>query len=142
MRVYIFFPFIFFVSLACTTTVADHHVIFQLTNGGSETLRCKIVYAHWVERDLGLIHSDLTLNIALRQQSADHAFFIYREDMQRRLMIENIVCGHEKDWKDSLGQIDLARLRQKNVTYFDVTCAAVKDARNVLCKLTDIVVKE
>ena len=135
--------FISFVLLsACMHTLVDHSVNLQLTNAGSEPLSCKIVYGHWVERDLGRLDPGVTFDIALRQQPEDHALFIYRDDMQRRLMIENILCGRAGNWHETTGQVDLARPRQTNVAYLEATCAAPIGPGRVSCQLTDIAAKE
>jgi hypothetical protein len=127
---------------ACMHTPSDHAVNLQLSNGGAEPLSCKIVYGHWVERDLERLNPGTTFDIALRQQPGDHALFIYRDDMQRRLMIENILCGRLGDWRDTSGQVDLGRPRQANVAYLEATCAAPAGAGRVACQLTDIAPKE
>jgi hypothetical protein len=120
-------------------TLGEHAVNLQLSNAGSEPLACKIVYGHWVERDLGGLDPGTTFDIALRQQDDDHALFIYRDDMQRRLMIENILCGRAGNWHETAGQIDLARPRQADMAYLEATCAAPAGPGRVSCQLTDIV---
>lgn len=123
-------------------TPADHAVNLQLTNTGTQSLACKIVYGHWVERDLGRLDPGMTFDIALRQQGDDHALFIHRDDMQRRLMIENILCGRLGNQYETIGQIDLARPRQSNVAYLEATCAAPASPGRVSCQLTDIAAKD
>ena len=127
---------------ACMHTPADHAVNLQLTNTGTEPLVCKIVYGHWVERDLGRLDPAVTFDIALRQQGDDHALFIYRDDMQRRLMIENILCGRLENRHETTGQVDLARPRSRNVAYLEATCAAPVGPGRVSCQLTDIAAKD
>lgn len=128
--------------VACMHTPADHAVNLQLTNVGTEPLSCRIAYGHWVDRDLGQLDPGTTFDIALRQQDADGAFFIYRDDRQRRLMIENILCGRIERQHETSGQIDLTRPRQSSVVYLEATCAAPVGPGRVSCQLTDIAAKE
>jgi hypothetical protein len=123
-------------------TLGEHAVNLQLSNTGAEPLSCKIVYGHWVERDLGRLDPGITFDIALRQQDDDHALFIHRDDMQRRLMIENILCGRAGNWHETTGQVDLAHARQTNIAYLEATCAAPAGPGRVSCKLTDIAPEE
>jgi hypothetical protein len=123
---------------ACAAMPTDQPVNLQLTNTGSEPLSCKIIYGHWVERELGILAPGTTFDIALRQQVSDHALFVNRDDMARRMMIENIVCGRTENWRGTTGQIDLTRPRQQPVAYLEATCAAPVGAGRVACDLTDI----
>ncbi|WP_374310990.1 hypothetical protein [Dongia sp.] len=123
---------------ACAAAPTDRLVNLQLTNTGAEILSCKIIYGHWVERDLGPLAPGTTFDIALRQQISDHALFVNRDDMARRMMIENIVCGRVQNWRDTTGQIDLTRPRQQPVAYLEATCAAAIGPGRVECDLTDI----
>lgn len=127
---------------ACAAAPDDRPVNLQLTNTGTEPLACKIIYGHWVERDLGPLAPGTTFDIALRQATADHALFVNRDDMQRRMMIENIVCGRLTDWRETTGQVDLTRPRQQTVSYLEATCAAPAEAGRVACVLTDLAFKE
>ncbi|WP_374651254.1 hypothetical protein [Dongia sp.] len=123
---------------ACAALPSDRPVNLQLTNTGAEPLSCRIVYGHWVERDLGTLVPGTTFDIALRQQVSDHALFVNRDDMERRLMIENIVCGRLANWRDSTGQVDLTLPRQQSAAYLEATCAAPAGPGRVACDLTDI----
>ncbi len=131
-----------FLLVACMHTPADHAVNLQLTNAGAETLSCRIAYGHWVDRNLGRLDPGATFDIALRQQDADGAFFIYRDDRQRRLMIENILCGRIERQHETGSQIDLTRPRQSSVAYLEATCAAPAGPGRVSCQLIDIAAKE
>ncbi len=80
-----------FLPAACMHTPADHPVNLQLSNDGDAALQCKIVYGHWVERDLGTLAAGTTFDIAMRQQEGRSCpLHSIATDMQRRMMIENI----------------------------------------------------
>lgn len=116
----------------------DRAVRFQLSNAGSEPLSCRIVFGHWVERDLGKVASGAFVEITLQQAVTDRALYINRYDNQRRMMIENIVCGRLTDWRDTIGQVDLTTARQRDISHFEATCAAPAEAGRVKCDVTGI----
>jgi hypothetical protein len=124
--------------LAACTTAPDRVAIVQLTNTGAEPLSCKIIYGHWVERDLGPLAPGTTFNIALRQAAKDKALYVNRDDGQRQMMIENIVCGRLNDWLGTQGQIDLTKARQQDISHLEATCAAPAGAGRVACNVTGI----
>jgi hypothetical protein len=128
----------FLLVAACARMPDEHGVNLQLTNTGAAPLACRIAYGHWVERDLGELAPGTTFDIALRQQDGDNALFIHRDDMQRRLMIENIHCGRADNWRDTAGQIDFAQPRQRKVAYLEAACAAPAGPGRVECRLVDI----
>jgi hypothetical protein len=123
---------------ACATAPQDRTAIIQLTNTGAEPLGCKIIYGHWVERDMGALAPGTTFNIAVRQAAKDHALYVERDDRQRQMMIENIVCGRLVDWRGTQGQIDLTTARQQDISHLEATCEAPLEAGRVACKLTGI----
>lgn len=127
---------------ACSALPAEHRVNLQLTNTGPEPIDCKIAYGHWVEQALGRLDPGMTFDVALRQQARDHALFVYRDDMQRRLMIENILCGRPGNGYATNGQIDLAALRRSHVAYVEATCAAPTGPGRVSCQITDLAAGE
>lgn len=124
--------------LGCATAPASRPVIIQLTNAGVEPLGCKIVFGHWVERDLGSLAPGTTFNIALRQAVRDHALYVVRDDGQRQMMIENIVCGRLVDWRGTQGQVDLTTARQQDISHLEATCEAPLEAGRVACRLTGL----
>ena len=124
--------------LAACATAPDRVAIVQLTNSGTEPLSCKIIYGHWVERDLGPLAPGTTFNIALRQAAGDKALYVNRDDGQRQMMVENIVCGRFADWLGTQGQVDLTKARQQDISHLEATCAAPAGAGRVACNVTGI----
>lgn len=123
---------------ACATASEDRPVIVQITNTGSEPLGCKIVFGHWVEHDMGPLAPGTTFDIAMIQATKDKALYITRDDGQRQMMIENIVCGRLSDWRGTQGQVDLTTARQRPISHLEATCEAPLEAGRVACKLTGI----
>jgi hypothetical protein len=119
---------------SCTTdTPADHPVTLHLANTGAEPLHCRLMFGHWVDRDLGRLAAGQRVDIAMLQQDADGALFILRDDGQRRMMIETIHCGREGDWMNSYGQVDLAPARSARPAHIDANCAAPAGPGRVAC---------
>lgn len=133
-----------FASMLClllmtvTALAQDRAVQLTLSNAGGEPLSCKIVFGHWVERDLGELAPGAVVTIDLLQASKDRALYINRYDNQRQMMIENIVCGRLTDWRDTIGQIDLTRARQQDISHLEATCAAPVGAGRVACDTTGL----
>lgn len=127
---------------ACATAPhdppGDRIAILQITNAGTEPLSCRIVFGHWVEHDLGALAPGTTFDIAVRQAAKDHALYVNRDDHQRQMMIENIVCGRLTDWRGTLGQVDLTRARQQDISHLEATCAAPIEAGRVACHVTGL----
>jgi hypothetical protein len=131
-------PFILMLALAACSAAQDRPVALRLTNGGEEPLRCRIVFGHWVERDLAELVPGGTHDIVLMQSAKDRALYIDRYDNQRQMMIENIVCGRIADWRDTTGQIDLTHARQQMIAHIEATCAAPREAGRVACHVTGL----
>jgi len=119
---------------SCTTdTPNDHPVFLHLANAGTEPLQCRLMFGHWVDRDLGRLAPGESIDIAMTQQGADGALFILRDDGARRMMIETINCGREHNWMETFGQVDLAPARSARPARINAGCAAPKGSGRVVC---------
>ncbi|HVR68115.1 MAG TPA: hypothetical protein VMT98_15820 [Verrucomicrobiae bacterium] len=119
---------------ACTNDIsADRPVTLRLTNSGAETMSCRLMFGHWVDRDLGRFAPGEGVDIAITQQGSDGALFVLREDGARRMMIETINCGRDGDWLGTFGQVDLAPARAARAAGIDAACAAPNGAGRVVC---------
>lgn len=124
---------------ACTYDVsADRPVTLHLTNSGTETLSCRLMFGHWVDRDLGRLAPGAGIEIALTQQTRDGALFILRDDGKRRMMIETINCGRDGNWMGTFGQVDLAPARAARVDWINAACAAPNGAGRVVCPAIEL----
>ena len=112
---------------------ADDAVILYLRNTGAEPLHCRLLFGHWVDRDLGELMPSHGVEITMQQSAKDGALYIPRDDRQRLMMIETIVCGRDGDWMASFGQVDLAPLRVVRPTRVTASCAAPASAGRVAC---------
>jgi hypothetical protein len=118
---------------------ADQAVTLRLANVGAETLRCSIVFGHWVYRELGLFAPGQARDVAMMQAAKDGALYVNRYDNQRQMMIENLLCGRPDNWHDSVEQVDLAAVRSTRVTRFSAQCAAPDGPGRVACKISGLV---
>jgi hypothetical protein len=123
-----------FALASCTSdTPADHPVTLHLTNTGAEPLQCRLMFGHWVDRDLGRLVPGEGIDIAMMQQDSDGALFILRDDGQRRMMIETVTCGREGNWMENFGQVDLAPARTARPAKIEAACAAPAGSGRTLC---------
>jgi hypothetical protein len=111
----------------------DRPVSLRLTNTGAEPLQCRLMFGHWVDRDLGRLAPGERVDIPMMQQDSDGALFILRDDGERRMMIETINCGRVGNWRETFGQVDLAPVRAARPTTIDALCAAPAGPGRVAC---------
>lgn len=124
---------------ACTNDVSgDRPLTLHLTNSGAESLECRLMFGHWVDRDLGRLAPGDGLDIAISQQGSDGALFVLRDDGARRMMIETINCGRDGDWMGTFGQVDLAPARAARVDWINAACAAPNGAGRVACPAIEL----
>jgi hypothetical protein len=112
---------------------ADHPLALRLSNSGTSSLQCRLMFGHWVERDLGVLEPADTIDIQMMQSGRDGALYVMRADGQRQMMIENIVCGRAGQWKKSFGQVDFAPVRAGRSALVTATCASHNVRERVTC---------
>ncbi len=105
----------------------------SLVNSGGAPLHCRLMFGHWVDRDLGQIGPGGMVEIEISQASRDGALYIMRSDGERRMMIETILCGRDGDWMGSVGQVDLAPARSARPAHIAASCALPAPGGRVLC---------
>lgn len=99
-------------------------VSLTIANGGTEALRCVLLFTHWVTRELGVIAPGDRFRLALFRDPADGALFIPRDDGERLMMVESLLCGRDADWADSRGQVPLLPLQASRAQAFVTACRA------------------
>ncbi len=128
-----------FMLASCTTdTSTDRPVILHLTNTGAEALACRLMFGHWVDRNLGRLAPGEGVDIAVTQQDSDGALFVLRDDGARRMMIETINCGRDGDWTGTFGQVDLAPARAARAAGINAACTAPNGAGRVVCPAIEL----
>jgi hypothetical protein len=115
----------------------DPTVLIRISNARPEPLQCRMMFGHWVDRDLGVatIGGGTSTGIAVevQQQPKDGALYVMRDDGERRMMVENIFCARPDDWQATVGQIDLAMLRTARPKEVWVSCALPAAGGRLVC---------
>jgi hypothetical protein len=112
---------------------ADPTIALTLANSGAVPLRCKVIYGHWTERDLGVLAPGATTGFDLQQQTSDGALYVERSDGQRRMMIENLFCGAPGAWQATMGQVNFAPARAARPREIAAACGAPASGARVSC---------
>jgi hypothetical protein len=108
---------------------ADSTVTLSIKNDDTQSLRCTVVFAHWVTADVGPIASGETATVAMTHGPQPGALHIARFD-GRPMMIENIICGADKDWGDSVDQLPLTPVRDSSISTYRIAC---RTEQRVVC---------
>ena len=120
---------------SCASDPQDQLVMLALKNAGTDPLRCRLMFGHWVDRDLGELAPGAATKIAMTQAAGDGALYILRSDGARRMMIETIQCAPSGNWMQTFGQVDFAPIRSRRVRSIEASCAAPAGGGRVACHL-------
>jgi hypothetical protein len=123
---------------SCASDAQDRPVTLSLANAGTEPLRCRLMFGHWVDRDLGALAPGAATDVAMTQAARDGALYVLRADGERKMMIETIQCAQSGDWMASFGQVDFAPVRSRRAQAIEASCAAPADGGRVACRLDRI----
>jgi hypothetical protein len=85
---------------------AAEEVALTLANESVATLRCQILFAHWVTLDLPVLAPGATTALTIDRDPSTGALSIPRAD-GRAMMLEALACGTTHDWSGTLGRIGL-----------------------------------
>lgn len=114
---------------------ADPSIAMTLTNTGTAPLQCRLMYGHWVDRDLGGLAPGASVALQMRQSARDGALYVMRADGQRQMMIETIQCARPGAWMETFGQVDFAPVRSRRAHAIDASCQAPRGDGRVACGL-------
>src|SRR4030095_3806331 len=109
---------------SCASDAQDRPVTLSLTNAGPSPLHCRLMFGHWVDRDLGAFAPGASTDVAMTQAASDGALYVLRADGERKMMIETIQCAQSGDWMESFGQVDFAPVRSRRAQAIEANCAA------------------
>jgi hypothetical protein len=130
---------LFFLSVgllaSCVSDAHDQPVTLALANTGSEPLRCRLMFGHWVDRDLGALAPGASTTLAMTQAASDGALYIMRADGERKMMIETIQCAPSGNWMETFGQVDFAPIRSRRARAIEASCAAPAGGGRTICRL-------
>ncbi len=124
--------------LSCAPDAQDRTVTLALANAGQQPLRCRLMFGHWVDRDLGVIAPGAEAELAMTQAARDGALYILRADGARKMMIETIQCAQPGDWMRTFGQVDFAPIRSRRAQAIEASCAAPAGGGRTSCRLDRI----
>lgn len=116
----------------------DQAVTLSLTNRGGEPLRCRLMFGHWVDKDLGDLAPGASAELNWMQAAKDGALYVMRAVGQRRMMIETIQCARPGRWMETFGQVDLSPIRSRRARAIEASCAAPAGEKRVACRLDGI----
>jgi hypothetical protein len=116
----------------------DRPVALSLANAGTEPLRCRLMFGHWVDRDLGALAPGASTALAMTQAAGDGALYVLRADGERKMMIETIQCAPSGDWMETFGQVDFAPIRSRRAQAIEASCAAPAGGGRTSCRLDRI----
>ncbi len=108
--------------LAAAPAVADE-VALSLASDGARTLRCQIIYAHWVTFDLPTLEPGDRVQFTVQRDAATRELFVPREPDGRRMMLEGVLCGADDDWSGTLTLLDLEAVKRSEDLAFERRCA-------------------
>lgn len=123
---------------SCTSEAQDRPVTLSLANSGTEPLRCRLMFGHWVDRDLGALAPGASTALSMTQAASDGALYVLRADGERKMMIETIQCAQSGDWMESFGQVDFAPIRSRRTHAIEASCAAPVGGGRTTCRLDEI----
>lgn len=104
-------------------------VTLSIINDDTSSLRCSVIFAHWVTTDVGPIAPGEAAIVTMTRGPQPGALHIARFD-GRPMMIENIICGAEQNWSDSFDQLPLTSVRDDAGSAYQMDCHA---APRVVC---------
>ncbi|WP_374372496.1 hypothetical protein [Dongia sp.] len=108
-------------------------VAVSLRNDGTAPMECRLMFGHWVDRDLGRLPPGGQVSFSVEQQPSDGGLFVMRPDGKMRMMIETILCGQYPDWPGSVGQVDLGPARRKLVSAINASCRMPPEGGRIAC---------
>jgi hypothetical protein len=120
---------------SCQSHSQDRPVSLALANAGTEPLRCRLMFGHWVDRDLGALAAGASTTLAMTQAAGDGALYVLRADGERKMMVETIQCAPSGDWMQTFGQVDFAPIRSRRAQAIEASCAAPAGGGRTICRL-------
>ena len=123
---------------SCASDAQDRPVTLSLANAGPEPLRCRLMFGHWVDRDLGALAPGAATTVDMTQATGDGALYVMRADGERKMMVETIQCAQSGDWMETFGQVDFAPIRSRRAQAIEASCAAPLGGGRTTCRLDRI----
>ncbi|MHA1600324.1 MAG: hypothetical protein ACTSW2_05820 [Alphaproteobacteria bacterium] len=98
-------------------------VSLRIENGSENAgLRCQLVLAHFMTRDLAPAAPGRVIEIDLLRNLATGALWFAGAE-GRLVPVENVLCGTGDDWAASRNDINLTPLRDGSTPHLQIICA-------------------
>lgn len=98
-------------------------VVLQITNDSGRALRCQLVLAHFMTRDLKLAAPGDGIAVDLLRETETGT--LLRSDVDGRWVpVENVLCGVDADWVATRNDLDLTDLREGGARRLRIDCSA------------------
>jgi hypothetical protein len=107
--------------LAGCAAAGDDPVTLSIVNAGQAPLRCLVIHGHWVTADVPVIAPGARADVDVLRDPTEKSLFTLRED-GRRLMIEQIACGLDRNWSATLAYADVEVARSGDAPRAVLTC--------------------
>lgn len=105
-------------AIAGETAPAVLEIVNETTRA---VLRCQLVLAHFMTRDLAPTAPGQALEIDLLRETASGT--LLRSDLDGRLVpVENVLCGADDDWMATRNDVDLTGLRAGSLRRLRIVC--------------------
>jgi hypothetical protein len=102
----------------------------RIVNGAeSDVLRCQLVLAHFMTRDLPAVAPGREVEVGLWWEAATGTLF-HGDAGGRKTAVENLLCGADRDWTATRNDMDLTRLREGGVGHLRIVC---RERSGLLC---------
>src|SRR5690606_37123262 len=98
-------------------------VALDIDNRTDRPLRCVVVLAHFITRDIGPIPSDGMASLELWRDNRDGSLGFGRHKGEL-MMVENILCGRTDHWQETVTDLPLSAIRAGRADWFLTTCRA------------------
>lgn len=102
-------------------------VALEIYNRDTHPLRCVVVLAHFMSMELGPVAPGATAVLDVDRVKPDGSLLLLH-DGQPPKVIENLLCGRQKNWAATRGNVSLSEARAAGADRLSTACA-VKEQR-------------
>ena len=111
-------------------------VVLQIANDSGRGLRCQLILAHFMTRDLKLAAPGGAIAVDLLRETETGT--LLRSDVDGRLVpVENVLCGVDSDWVTTRNDLDLTDLREGGARRLRIDCSARNGLSCMAAQATD-----
>ena len=96
-------------------------VALDIDNRTGRPLRCLVILAHFITRDIGPIPPDGMASLELSRYNRDGSLG-FGHHKSEPMMVENILCGRADHWQETVTDLPLPDIRTGHADRFLATC--------------------